>query len=425
MTCVPSVAPATSDGSTRDGIVASRTGSSAIRPYFEASKACSSRVDRGRVDLDPTPKQARVAGRRRELGQPVEHEVDLRHRARRPDVAGAPAHRRPDGHRVHELREELLGVEAGDDARGRDLLAVLEHDARHGAVGGGDLDHAGAGADLGPGLERGGGERVGERGRAALREHGLARGPAVVAGGIGEEHLGRARGPRAHRGVADAAPREGAADRLVLEGLRDEVGGRHREHAEDRPPVGLAETAERATQAQAEERVAEARGLDLGRGLVAEVREEPRQDPDAAIELDERGGVVLGPGAERVDGLREVAPQGHGPTVRLRGEHPHLGGDEREPVAAELQLAGDGRPQPPDGVGEGRDADAGRQLLGDRGAADAVARLEHEDAEARPGQVRGGDEAVVARTDDDGVPGGAGVEWSKGVIVRPPSGRRT
>ena len=41
ITCVPAGAPSTSDGSTSDGIVASSTGVSDVRPYFAASNARS------------------------------------------------------------------------------------------------------------------------------------------------------------------------------------------------------------------------------------------------------------------------------------------------------------------------------------------------------------------------------------------------
>ena len=53
--------------------------------------------------------------------------------------------------------------------------------------------------------------------------------------------------------------------------------------------------------------------------------------------------------------------------------------------------------------GARRPLGAGDQLLGDAGAAHEVARLEHQHRLACAGQVVGGDEAVVAGADDDGV----------------------
>ena len=60
MTCVPAAAPATSDGSTSDGIVASSTGLSEIRPYFDASNARST----SSIDVVPTwmrPRSSRAS----------------------------------------------------------------------------------------------------------------------------------------------------------------------------------------------------------------------------------------------------------------------------------------------------------------------------------------------------------------------------
>ena len=92
-------------------------------------------------------------------------------------------------------------------------------------------------------------ERVRERAGPAAREHGCARRSAVVAGGVVQEHLRRARAHGAHRRVEDAARRERAADGLLLEDLVDEVGDRHRQRA-DRLAAGLrAEVAERPARA--------------------------------------------------------------------------------------------------------------------------------------------------------------------------------
>ena len=54
-------------------------------------------------------------------------------------------------------------------------------------------------------------------------------------------------------------------------------------------------------------------------------------------------------------------------------------------------------------IGAGRGAEAGRELLGDAGAADERTSLQHQRLEAGLGQVEGGDQAVVAAADDDGV----------------------
>jgi hypothetical protein len=182
--------------------------------------------------------------------------------------------------------------------------------------------------------------------------------------------------------------------------------------------VGLAQAPERAAQPQAKQRVAEARRLDVGRRLVAEVGEEARQGPDAAVELDERRRVVVRPGTQGVHGFAEVRPQVHRPPVGLGGEHANLGRHQRQAVAGQRQLANDGRPEAPDRVREGRDADAGGELLGHGRTADAIARLEHEDPQAAGREVGGRGQPVVAGADDDRV-----VLVGRQGHVRPPSGR--
>ena len=73
------------------------------------------------------------------------------------------------------------------------------------------------------------------------------------------------------------------------------------------------------------------------------------------------------------------------------------------PCAVQVEVADDLRPQQRERVGARRGADAGPQLLGHACAADDVAPLEDLDVEAGPGEVRRGDEAVVAGTDHDRV----------------------
>ena len=170
----------------------------------------------------------------------------------------------------------------GDDRGRRDLLAGVQRDAGRDAIGRRDRHDPCPGADLRPGRLRGGRQRVGDGRRPALREHRLARGAAVVAGGVGEQHGGRPGRPRPHRRVPDAAPGERRPHGLGAERLADVVRDRHREDAQDRVAVGLAQAAERAPEPEADQRVAEARRVDLGRRLVPEVREEPGQRSDAA-----------------------------------------------------------------------------------------------------------------------------------------------
>jgi hypothetical protein len=107
-----------------------------------------------------------------------------------------------------------------------------------------------------------------------------------------------------------------------------------------------------------------------------------------AADLPQVGVVVLG------------EPQ----VLALRGRGEARRHEQRqEPVLGELQLLDHLGPQQGQGVGEGREPEAGAQLLGDRGAADQVALFEDEGPEPALGQVGAVDQAVVAAADDDRV----------------------
>ena len=81
-------------------------------------------------------------------------------------------------------------------------------------------------------------------------------------------------------------------------------------------------------------------------------------------------------------------------------------------VAAQVELVDDPLVEQPDDVGARADhvPSVVERALERAGAAELVARLEHEHRPAGPGEVGGGGEPVVAAADDDGVPrrGGEG-----------------
>ena len=72
-------------------------------------------------------------------------------------------------------------------------------------------------------------------------------------------------------------------------------------------------------------------------------------------------------------------------------------------VSRQVELADDLRPQQRHDVGADRVLEAGEDLLGDRGAAEHVPALDHEHLAARPRQIRGVDQPVVAPADHDHV----------------------
>ena len=85
-----------------------------------------------------------------------------------------------------------------------------------------------------------------------------------------------------------------------------------------------------------------------------------------------------------------------------RGERA-VEGQDREAVARQLQLAHDLGPKQRDDVRGDAEPEPRHDLLGDGGASEDVAALEHDDAEPGACQICAADEAVVAAADDDRV----------------------
>ena len=93
----------------------SRNGSSEIRPYFEASNARSSVVDAGR-DHDPPGRRSSSPSVAANAGHAGQHQVHLRHDARRADVAGPPDHGRARASTGSTRPQQRpLGIGARDD----------------------------------------------------------------------------------------------------------------------------------------------------------------------------------------------------------------------------------------------------------------------------------------------------------------------
>jgi hypothetical protein len=72
-------------------------------------------------------------------------------------------------------------------------------------------------------------------------------------------------------------------------------------------------------------------------------------------------------------------------------------------VVGQVELADDLRPEQRDDVAEDGEAEAGIQLLGDRRAPEHVPALKHDRLHARPREIGGTDQAVVAAADHDRV----------------------
>ncbi len=148
----------------------------------------------------------------------------------------------------------------------------------------GDRADLGVGSDLDAGFARGRLEGCRQCARATAGEDRLTGRSPIVARRVGEQHGGRARRPRPHRGVLDAAPGDRRLERIGLERLGHEIGDRHRQDAGDRPAVIAPEATERPPELEPGESVAQTGQFDVGRRPAGDLAEEARQGADEAVE---------------------------------------------------------------------------------------------------------------------------------------------
>ena len=99
-----------------------------------------------------------------------------------------------------------------------------------------------------------------------------------------------------------------------------------------------------------------------------------------------------------------VFPVGHDVVAVREGVEAEGGEwDDVQPVIAQLQIVDNPALHDVQDVGAVGNVEAGCEFVSHYGAAHHLKALQHEDFQAFLGQVSGGDEAVVARPDDDGV----------------------
>ena len=187
-----------------------------------------------------------------------------------------------------------------------------------------------------------------------------------------------------------ALPHERALDLVALEELGDGVGGASR----DREPEQLASplVGEPLLQGVERGRLGKDQRADHICHLVPE-----RVPPVVGA------GVVLAYARDLLARARCVAPHEEVPSVGEWNEHARLFRVEREPILRQLQCVEDLRPEQAERIRGGRDAEPGRDLLGDARAPDKVARLQRNDPRAFLRERARGDQAVVTGADHDRV----------------------
>ena len=301
---------------------------------------------------------------------------------------------------VEQAEERMLRIGRGGHRTGRDLFSAREHDARHPSILRRDAFHVGAGADLRPEAAGGVGQRPREGAEPGFHVHGRSRAVASARGRLPEQVGRRARRPRARERSRDAAPADERAERLGLEPLRGEVRHRHRTPAQEPLRVLAAEAAEAEPQSRHRRELPRRGAVDVGRGHREEPREKGGDRGERAMESRVPLGVLRrGPGD--VGGRSfGVAPQPHAASVGQGSEDARLGLDDLQAPRREAQLFRHGGTQRAGEMGDGGGAESPVELLGDGGAPDDVAPLEHERLEPALGQQGGRHQAVVPGPDD-------------------------
>ena len=385
-----------------------------MRPYLDASNARSTRRSTGADQIRPRSEPRVAAGGRERRAAPSSTRLTLATDAGRPDVARAPAQRRPERHGVDEAVSSRFGSRPDDDGRARisSPTSSATPVAAPSAVGRDDL---GAGADLGAGRRAAAASaRPARPGRPARRPSRPAAPPSLPAESASRTWR-RAGGPRPQRGVADAAPGDGRPERLRSRTTR--------RRSPRRPSAGRAGASARRAcrgrgtrgRAGARERVAEP-GADVGRRLVAEVGEEARRATGPGGRTRRTRRVVGRPGAQPVDGPRRGRPTASRPgrpaAARRRG--PRARRACRPCSRASRSRTTDGRSRPTVWASVGH-ADAGSELGGHVAPPTRSRAPRGRGRAARPrARYAAADEPVVAGADDDGVVRGSGSSPSSG-----------
>jgi hypothetical protein len=219
-----------------------------------------------------------------------------------------------------------------------------------------------------------------------------------------QQHVGRARRAGPEAGADDRAAGEMGLDQFGLEILVEKIGDAHGPEPDGVVHPRLAEIAEGAAHLEQAAQVARAQRRGIRRRL-----HQHRADK-AALAHDLGGIAVVGLGvAQRVAGQFppvHVVVVVAGDVVAIAGHRqPAIVRGDLQPVFRQLQFAHDFRPHQAADVGAVGVGEPRVELTADRGAADIRVALDDQHVEPGPCEIRGGRQAVVARTDHNDVVG--------------------
>ena len=217
-----------------------------------------------------------------------------------------------------------------------------------------------------------------------------------------QQHVGRARRIRARVVADDAVEAVHRLERLALEPVIQIVAGGHREQRQQLAPRAHVEPPQAAADARRAHQLRQRRAPAAFEHVR---RRGQRQLPQHVRDGLEPLGVFGQAGriARREARHLRLRAALAGEQIAAVGGRQEVGAaplDDAQAVAGEIEVADDLRVQERDRIGGDRVAEPGMELLGDRGAADQRAPLEHGDLEPGAGQVRGAHQPVVSATDD-------------------------
>ena len=257
-------------------------------------------------------------------------------------------------------------------------------------------------ADLGPRLAGRGRDRLRHGSGAALREAPRPEVPVDLPHVVVEQHVRGPRRTRPEEGADDPARGQRGLQHVGLEPLLEEVGRAHGHQLGEKVELVGLQAQEVASEAKHAGHVAGSEAGGVGRDDVEEVLHGARHVEERAAVVVVGLGVADREAGDLAPGAVVVGVAVEAVAVRQGGEGA-LEGQDREPVAGQIQLADDVGAHQAYHVREDAVLEAGEDLLGDGGAADERTCLEHAHVEAGAREVGGVDQAVVAAADDDDV----------------------
>ena len=287
---------------------------------------------------------------------------------------------------------------AGDGAR-RDTASVGQHHAVGPTGGGHDLAHRRGGDNVGAGRRRRLGHSLGNGAHAA---NGVAPGAGLaidLAEDVMQQHIGGARGIGTGVAADNAVEAERRFQRRTFKPVVEHVAGAFGEQGHQVALTRQAKPAQPIAQGQRLQRFTPT-AAKIGRGFVdqgAQFGDHPVEHGAIGRQLVGVGVRELGDGAASVGG---VAAHLKRAAVVERQEIGHPPFDNAQAMIGQAQIGDHPRVEQADRVGGQRIAKAWMKFLGDGGAANHRAGLQHPHVEPGAGQIGGGNQAVMAAPDD-------------------------